>query len=93
MHAESPQRNRDLLRRVFPLVAPGGQVVVQENMVEGDRTQPREAALFAINMLTATPGGRTYTETEIRGWGEEAGFRYAGCERLGPRSSLLTLRK
>jgi SAM-dependent methyltransferase len=93
LHSESPERNRDLLRRVFPLVAPGGRIVVQENMVEGDRTQPKEAALFAINMLTATPGGRTYTEIEIRGWGEEAGFRFEGCERLGPRSSLLTLRK
>jgi SAM-dependent methyltransferase len=93
LHAESPQRNRDLLQRVFPLVAPGGRVVVQENMVEGDRTRPKEAALFAINMLTATPGGRTYTETEIRGWGEEAGFRFEGCERLSPRSSLLTLQK
>lgn len=93
LHAESPARNRDLLRRVFPLVAPGGRVVVQENMVEGDRTQPKEAALFAINMLTATPGGRTYTEGEIRGWGEEAGFRFEGCERLSARSSLLSLRK
>jgi hypothetical protein len=75
------------------MVAPGGRIVVQENTVEGDRTQPKEAALFAINMLTATPGGRTYTETEIRGWGEEVGLRFEGCERLGPRSSLLTLRK
>jgi hypothetical protein len=93
LHAESPEHNCDLLRRVFPLVASGGRVVVQENMVEGDRTRPKEAALFAINMLTATPGGRTYTMAEIRGWGEEAGFRFVGCERLSPRSSLLTLRK
>jgi SAM-dependent methyltransferase len=93
LHAESPERNRILLRRVFPLVAPGGRVVVQENMVEGDRTQPKEAALFAINMLSGTPGGRTYTEAEIRGWGDEAGFRFEGCERLSPRSSLLTLRR
>ena len=93
LHAESPERNRDLLRRVFPLVAPGGRIVVQENLVEGDRTQPREAALFAINMLAATPGGRSYTEGEIRGWGEEAGLRFEGCERLSARSSLLTMRK
>jgi 3-hydroxy-5-methyl-1-naphthoate 3-O-methyltransferase len=93
LHAESPDHNRDLLKRIFPLVAPGGRVVVQENLVEGDRTQPKEAALFAINMLTGTPGGRTYTEAEIRCWGEQAGFRFAGCERLTPRSSLLTLRR
>jgi SAM-dependent methyltransferase len=93
LHSESPQHNRDLLRRVLALVAPGGRVVVQENMVEGDRTRPKDAALFAINMLAGTPGGRTYTPAEIRGWGEEAGFRFEGCERLSPRSSLLTLRK
>jgi SAM-dependent methyltransferase len=93
LHAESPENNLDLLKRIHPLVAPGGRVVVQENMVEGDRTRPKDAALFAINMLAGTPGGRTYTEAEIRDWGEEAGFRFAGCERLGPRSSLLTLAK
>jgi SAM-dependent methyltransferase len=93
LHAESPDHNRDLLRRIFPLVAPGGRVVVQENLVEGDRTQPKDAALFAINMLTGTPGGRTYTEGEIRGWGEDAGFEFVSCERLSPRSSLLVLRK
>lgn len=62
-------------------------------MVEGDRTRPKDAALFAINMLTATQGGRTYTEAEIRAWGEQAGFRFVACERLSPRSCLLTLRK
>ena len=93
LHAESPARNTELLRRLHPLVAPAGRIVVQENMVESDRTSPADAALFAINMLVSTAGGRTYTKEEIASWGAAAGFIPEGSKRLSPRSCLLTLRK
>jgi len=93
LHGESETRNRDLFRRLYPVVAPGGRVVVRENLVDQDRTTPAPAALFAVNMLAMTQGGRTFTEAEIAGWGEEAGFAHEGGERIDERSCLVTLRR
>jgi hypothetical protein len=42
--------------------------------MEPDRTQPRDGAIFAVNMLVGTPGGNTYTYEEIYAGLEQAGF-------------------
>jgi hypothetical protein len=93
LHAESAERNRVLFRRLFPLVAEGGRVVVNENVVSTDRTAPIEAALFAVNMLAMTPEGRTYTEEEIHAWARDAGFAPEGTDRIDGRTVLLHLRR
>jgi len=93
LHSESPEKNRVLLQRIFPLVVPGGRVIVQENVVEPGRTSPPEAALFAVNMLASTPAGRTYTEGEVLAWGEAAGFVREPGERLSGRSYLIRMRR
>ena len=93
LHSECPEANARLLAALFPLVAPGGRVVLHENVVEPDRTGPLDAALFAVNMLAMTTGGRTYTEAELAAWGTAAGFVAEPGRRLGPRSFLLTLRR
>jgi len=93
LHAESPGQNLALLARIFPLVRPGGRLVVKEHVVDPDRTSPPEAALFAVNMLAGTPAGRTYTEEEILAWGAAAGFVSEGGERLGGQAHLVRMRR
>ena len=46
-----------------------------QNCLEPDKTAPRFAALFALNMLVGTRGGSSYSEPEYAGWLGEAGFR------------------
>ena len=93
VHSESPERNRLLFGRLRDALAPGGRLVVRENVVEEGRTSPPPAALFAVNMLAMTAEGRTYTEAEIVSWAEEAGFAFERGERLDERSFLLTFRR
>jgi hypothetical protein len=93
LHGEPPERNAALLRRLFPLVSAEGQVIVHEHVVAPGRTEPRTAALFAVNMLAMTDGGRTYTEAEILSWGREAGFAPEPGERIDDRSYLIRMRK
>jgi hypothetical protein len=93
LHAEPPEHNLELLTRLRPMMAPGGRVVVHENVVEGERTAPVAAALFAVNMLAMTDGGRTYTEEEILSWGREAGFTPQPGERIDERSYLVRMRR
>jgi len=93
LHAEGPDENRALLRKLAPFLSPGGRIVVQENTVEEDRSRPREGALFAVNMLAGTPRGRTYTPGEIRAWGDEAGLEFVSERRLTPRHVLVEMRR
>jgi cyclopropane fatty-acyl-phospholipid synthase-like methyltransferase len=66
--------NEDLLGRCFSALSPGGRVLIQDFILEPDRTSPRSAALFALNMLVGTPQGSTYTSEEYRSWLSNAGF-------------------
>lgn len=74
IHQNSPEQNVSLFRNVFRSLERGGRVVIRDHVMEPDRTQPKEGALFAVNMLVSTAGGRTYTYEEIRACLEQAGF-------------------
>lgn len=73
-HMLSPEENRDLFRRCHRALAPGGRIVIRDFILEPDKTAPRWAALFVLNMLVATEGGSCYTEQEYSEWLRAAGF-------------------
>ncbi len=74
VHSNSPEENQMLLRKCAQASNSGGQVVVQDFIMDESRTIPAHGALFALNMLVATEAGDTFTETEVQSWLEEAGF-------------------
>jgi hypothetical protein len=61
--------------------------VVREFILQEDRTAPRFAALFAINMLVGTEHGNTYTEGQYRAWMQEAGL--ATITRPDPEGDVI----
>jgi ubiquinone/menaquinone biosynthesis C-methylase UbiE len=74
VHINSQDENRLLVKKCFNALNPGGIIVIQDQLMSEDRTQPYAGALFAINMLVGTERGDTYTEDEIHNWMTEAGF-------------------
>ena len=74
MDSNSYDQNQALIRRATMALNPGGQIVVQDFIMDEDRTSPVFGALFSLNMLVATESGDTYTESEVRSWMEEAGL-------------------
>jgi cyclopropane fatty-acyl-phospholipid synthase-like methyltransferase len=64
----------DLMSRCLEALEPGGRLVVKDFFLADDRISPRASALFSINMLVHTPGGRSYTVTETRELLVQAGF-------------------
>jgi (2Fe-2S) ferredoxin/SAM-dependent methyltransferase len=88
-HMLSPAENLDLIGRCREALAPGGRVVIQDFILEADKTAPRFAALFALNMLVGTPGGSSYSEPEYAAWLGEAGFREVRHERLPGITGLM----
>ncbi len=74
LHSEGRDRSRQLLRKTFAALAPGGTVVISEFMPNDDRTGPPMPLLFAVNMLVLTDAGETFSFAEIADWLREAGF-------------------
>ena len=77
VHQNSRQQNRDLFARLHAALPSGGQVLIRDYLMEESRTAPASGALFAVNMLVATPAGGTFTVTELSEDLAAAGFRAA----------------
>lgn len=73
-HSYAPGENRRILAQCRQGLNPGGRIVVQEFLVDDTLTQPLHGALFAVNMLVNTEGGRCYAPAEIAGWLRETGL-------------------
>ena len=92
-HMLGPEGNRDLLRRCHAALAPEGCVVISDFILDADKTAPKQAALFALNMLVGTRDGSSYSENEYGGWLREAGFRKVKRVRLpGPAHLMVGTR-
>jgi (2Fe-2S) ferredoxin/ubiquinone/menaquinone biosynthesis C-methylase UbiE len=88
-HMLSPEENQDLLRRCYEALKARGRVVIQDFILEADKTAPKQAALFALNMLVGTPAGSTYSYEEYGAWLRGAGFQEVLEIRLPGPSSLM----
>jgi SAM-dependent methyltransferase len=73
-HMFSEQENRDLFQRVHDALAAAGRIVVQDFILDADKTSPRNAALFSLNMLVGTRSGASYSEPEYAEWLKAARF-------------------
>jgi len=75
VHMNDAEQNRLLIARAAASLNRGGQLVVQDFIMNRDRTRPAVGAVFALNMLVATARGDCYTRAEIAGWMKAAGLK------------------
>jgi len=93
IHANSVGENERLICKCADALNAGGRVIVQDFIMDEDRTAPPFGALFALNMLVNTAAGDTYTEREVRKWMELAGLSDIDRKDTDFGSSLITGRK
>jgi ubiquinone/menaquinone biosynthesis C-methylase UbiE len=75
LHSEGAQRSRELLKKTFAALAPGGTIAIAEFVANDDRTGPPGAMIFAVNMLVNTDTGDTFTFPEMSRWLTDVGFK------------------
>ncbi|MCU0660958.1 MAG: methyltransferase domain-containing protein [Myxococcota bacterium] len=92
-HMLSPQENAALLGKCRDALRPGGQLVIQDFVLDDDKTSPRSGALFALNMLVGTLGGSTYSGAEYLDWIKAAGFEGGALVRLPGPTGLVVARR
>jgi SAM-dependent methyltransferase len=83
IHQNSLDQNTALFAKVFRALMPGGRIVIRDHIMAPDHTDPRDGAIFAVNMLLGTPGGGTYTFEEVRGALTRAGFTRVNLIQTG----------
>jgi len=73
-HQEAPADNVAAFRKFRMALKPGGTFVINDFILNDDRTGHPFAMMFASQMLVVTKSGFTYRQSDYRGWLGEAGF-------------------
>jgi SAM-dependent methyltransferase len=74
LHGESAAGCRRIIDKAVRCLNPGGVAVVHEFILDDTGDKPLFPALFSLNMLLATEGGRAYRQSQISGMLETAGL-------------------
>lgn len=74
LHSNAEEQNRQLLKKIFRALNPGGTVAIAEFLANDDRSGPELPLIFSVNMLVSTERGQTFSYEEIRDWLLAAGF-------------------
>ena len=95
LHQEAPAQIRDILRRAYSALKPGGGIFILDMMTDATHTSPAFSALFALNMALTTDNGWVFSDDELKGWLRDAGFVSAETQPVPPPMPhcLVTARK
>jgi len=74
IHSNSLEVNQDLIIKCFHSLNKNGKILIQDWIMNNERTQPTTGAIFAINMLVGTEAGDCFTEQEVTTMLQTAGF-------------------
>jgi len=74
IHSNSLVINKDLIKKCFNSLNKNGKIVIQDWIMNNERTQPISGAIFAINMLVGTEAGDCFTEQEVTEMLNASGF-------------------
>ncbi len=75
LHSLSEKENIYVIKKCKDALNKGGRMVIQEFHILKDRTHPVHSALFSVNMLINTEGGRCYSPDEMKNWLLKTGFK------------------
>jgi ubiquinone/menaquinone biosynthesis C-methylase UbiE len=74
LHLEPPHSARSLLRRVTAALAPGGELVVIDVLLQGDPARDRARSIYALHLAMRTRRGRVHPRAEVERWCRDAGL-------------------
>ncbi len=75
IHSNSFEINQNLIKKCFNSLNKNGRIVIQDWIMNNDRTYPTAGAVFAINMLVGTESGDCFTEQEVTEMLNVSGFK------------------
>jgi SAM-dependent methyltransferase len=74
LHSNSLEVNQELIKKCYHSLNKNGKILIQDWIMNNERTQPTSGAIFAVNMLVGTEAGDCFTEQEVTKMLQAAGF-------------------
>ena len=93
VHSEGEKHGKELLRKSFVALRPGGKLLIAEYVPNDARTGPAMPLLFGLNMLLQTEEGNVFTLHEYRTWLKATGFRKVTTIPVPPPTSVILATK
>jgi hypothetical protein len=88
IHGHTDHRIHALFMKLRDSLGSNGLLLVHDFFTEAPHTQPAFAALFALNMLVSTDGGRTWSFDETKEILTSLGYREVDWKRMGQPRGL-----
>jgi 8-O-methyltransferase len=92
LHGFDAERSRELLRRVYAAVRPGGAVLIYDRMIDDER-RDADRLLSSLHMRLVSPSGAEYRIGDCHRWLHEAGFTDTSDQRLLTTHTLVVGRR
>jgi 3-hydroxy-5-methyl-1-naphthoate 3-O-methyltransferase len=83
-HREQESGCRDLIRRAYRCLMPGGLLLVSDVFTDAGGCSPPFATLFGLNMLLTAENGGIHSDEDVIRWMSDAGFERATSRHLPP---------
>jgi SAM-dependent methyltransferase len=93
IHSNSLEINQNLIKKCYYSLNNKGKIVIQDWIMNNDRTYPTAGAVFAINMLVGTEAGDCFTEQEVEEMLNTAGFKNISRREFETGLSQMTAQK
>jgi 16S rRNA G966 N2-methylase RsmD len=93
IHSNSLEMNQELIIKCYNSLNVNGKIVIQDWIMNNERTQPTPGAVFAINMLVGTEAGDCFTENEVTEMLTSAGFKNISKIEFESGSGQMTAEK
>ena len=93
VHSEGETHGKELLRKSYAALKPGGKLLIAEYVPNDARTGPAMPLLFGLNMLLQTDEGNVFTLSEYRTWLKAIGFRKVAAIPVIPPSTVILATK
>jgi len=81
IHSNSFEENQELILKCATALNPNGRIVIDDFIMDEDKTSPVRGAIFSINMLVGTKSGTTYSEGEIKSWFDKVNIRFISTKQ------------
>ncbi|MBV9314531.1 MAG: methyltransferase domain-containing protein [Pseudonocardia sp.] len=91
-HQEGPEDNIAIFVKVRGALKPGGALVINDYIVDDDRSGPPFPLIFASEMLLKSKRGGTWRRADYHAWLAEAGFEHVSFHPTPSPATLVFAR-
>ena len=90
LHSHSIEQCKFMIKKSYDILPSDGMIIINEFVLNPDKTGPVMPVVFALEMLLNTKEGNSYTAKEISSWLEGAGFKdIQEIHLMGPHTVIV----